>query len=351
MRTTLLPVAASHSRRIQEAASVSHGFRIVSLFLFLMLSFPVVFAQHIVGSIAVGDEPRGVAVNPFTDLVYVANVQSGTVSVLHKNALVATVPVDTLPFVVAINSLTNLVYAAGCNFLTGAGSMVVVIDGHTHKVLKDIVLNQSCSLGTQGIAVNPLTNRVYVSDYDDSQEVVIDGATNQIAGRISLAGGLPLGVDVDLSANQVWVALDGPEAQVDILDGATDTVLDTVTVTSGNIFIEGVAIDSITHRAYISSISSPANLYVLGTRHRNLIATVPIGQFANSVTVDVLSNLIFVTDGQANTVVGVDGSDNQVKSTVPLNGTFPSGVTANPVTRLVYVTEFDSGQVEVMTEH
>jgi len=25
-------------------------------------------------------------------------------------------------------------------------------------------------------------------------------------------------------------------------------------------------------------------------------------------------------------------------------------VTANPVTRLVYVTEFDSGQVEVMTE-
>jgi YVTN family beta-propeller protein len=327
----------------------SRLFRLLSLSLFLPLSLATVFAQHIVGSIPVGDEPRGVAVNPFTATVYVANVQSGSVSVLRNRSVIATVPVDTLPYVVAVNQRTNRIYAAGCNFLTGAGSMVVVIDGNSNSVIANISLNPFCGLGTQGIAVNSFTNRVYVSDYDDNQEVVIDGATNQIAARVDLAGRQPLGVAVDLLTDQVWVALDGPDAKVDLLDGATNTVLDTVSVTSANVFVEEVAVNPITRRVYIASASDPSSLYVLNARTRKLIATVPIGQFANSVHVDLFSNLVFVTDGYANTVVVVNGG-NKVNAIVPLNGSFPIGVAANPVTRLVYVTEFDSGQVEVMTE-
>jgi DNA-binding beta-propeller fold protein YncE len=52
----------------------------------------------------------------------------------------------------------------------------------------------------------------------------------------------------------------------------------------------------------------------------------------------------------ANTVVVVNGRNNKVVATVRLNGTFSSRVAANPVTGLFYVTEFDSGRVEVMTE-
>jgi len=318
--------------------------------LFLWVSLATAFGQHLIGSVAVGDEPRGVAVNPFTGFIYVANVHSGTMSVLRKNAQTATFPVDTLPFVVAVNPKTNRVYAAGCNFLTGAGSMVVVIDGKTNQVLEDISLNNTCSLGTQGIAVNPFTNRVYVSDYDDSQEVVIDGSTNQIVARVDLAGGLPLGVAVDLAANQVWITLDGPLSKVDIVDGASNTLVDTVAVTSDNVFVEGVAINSITHRAYVSSTSTPVGVYVLNTSTRETIADIQFGQFANCVDVDPLSNLVFVTDGGANTVTVIDGKSNQIVSTVALNGAFPSGVAANPVTQLVYVTDFSSDLVEIMTE-
>jgi serine/threonine-protein kinase len=81
-----------------------------------------------------------------------------------------------------------------------------------------------------------------------------------------------------------------------------------------------------------------------------MLATVPTGQFANDVSLDLLSNLVFVTDGQENQVFVVDGSSNKVVATVQLSGKFPVGVAANPVTRTVYVTEFDSNQVEIMTE-
>lgn len=315
--------------------------------LFVTLSFSTLFAQPIVGSVSVGSEPRGVAVKPFTGNIYVANVQSGSISILHGRSVIATLPLDTLPFVVAVNAHTNRLYAAGCNFLTGAGSMVVVIDSHTNQVITDISLNQSCGLGTQGIDVNPFTNRVYVSDYDDNQEVVIDGATDQIVARVDLQGGQPLGVAVDLLANQEWVTLDGPDGKVDILDGNTNTLLQTITVASG--FVNNVAINPKTRRAYVAG-ESPSNLYVLNTLTRQLEASLPMGFLANTVALDSLTNLIFVTDGQGNQVFVVDGRTNTIRATVPLNGVFPSGIAANSVTRFVYVTEFDSAQVEILTE-
>ena len=114
-------------------------------FLALLLTFSVstALAQHVIKRVSVGVEPRGVAVDPFTGHIYVANVYSGTISALRAGTVMATFPVDTLPYVVAINPITNRIYAAGCNFLTGAGSMVVVIDGSNNHVITDIPLNQS----------------------------------------------------------------------------------------------------------------------------------------------------------------------------------------------------------------
>jgi DNA-binding beta-propeller fold protein YncE len=89
-----------------------------------------------------------------------------------------------------------------------------------------------------------------VSDYDDNQEVVIDGATNQIVARVDLQGRQPVGVAVDLLTNHVWVTLDGPDGKVDILDGATNTLLQTITV--GNCFVNNLAINPTTRRVYIA---------------------------------------------------------------------------------------------------
>ncbi|HEY6767117.1 MAG TPA: YncE family protein, partial [Candidatus Sulfotelmatobacter sp.] len=259
--------------RLQPMTNRFSLLRLLSLVLFMTLPLATVFAQHIIATIPVGEEPRGVGVIPGTGDVYVANVHSGTISVLRNNAVITTLPVDTLPFVIAANPRTNRIYAAGCNFLTGAGSMVVVIDGHTNQVIDTIALNQACGLGTQGIALNSFNNRVYVSDYDDNQEVVIDGATNKIVARVDLAGKSPLGVAVDLFTNQVWVALDGPTGTVDIIDGATNTV--TGTLTLGSIFVESVAINPLTRRVYITSASTPSTMYVINARTHAVITTVP----------------------------------------------------------------------------
>ena len=322
--------------------------RISAAFLFALLAFSAARAQHIVARVPVGNEPRGVAVNFNTGNIYVANVIDGTVSVLHKNTAVATIPVDTLPFEVAVNSNTNRIYATGCNFQTGAGSMVVVIDGSTNKVITNITVNLSCGLGTQGIAVNPRTNRIYVSDYDDAQEIVIDGATNQILTSIDLSGRQPIGLAVNPRNNQIWVALDGPDGKIDLIDGLTNTVLDTVTIAS--VFLYDVAIDPVTERVFVSSYSSPSGVYVLDAVARQVITQIPFGEFATSIDADPFTNRVFVVDGHLNEVGVIDGGTNSLIATVPLHGSSPSGIAANFANKIVHVTEFDSAQVELMTE-
>jgi YVTN family beta-propeller protein len=66
----------------------------------------------VIATIPVGNNPFGVAINPTNGLVYVANSDSGTVSVIDPktNTVVTTIPVGSSPTGVAINPTNGLVY-------------------------------------------------------------------------------------------------------------------------------------------------------------------------------------------------------------------------------------------------
>ena len=234
----------------------------------------------------------------------------------------ATFPVDTLPYVVRMETrITNRIYAAGCNFLTGAGSMVVVIDGSNNHVITDIPLNQSGGLGTQGIALNLFTNRVYVSDYDDNQEVVIDGATNQIAARVDLQGTSTRRrcrgpADQPRLGHARWSRRQGGHSRWQLptpcwkrLPWATSS-----STTWPSIQLPGASTSP-------QTVRPRAFMFWM----RRVVSCSPRfrpGKFADDVSLDQLSNLIFVTDGQGNQVFEVDGSTNAVVATVPLERKF-----------------------------
>ena len=90
-----------------------------------------------VATVPVGSHPMGVAVNPNTNRIYVANTWSNNVSVIDgdTNTVVATVPAGDMPRGVAVNPTTNRIYVA--NF--GSGSYnVSVIDGATNTVVATV---------------------------------------------------------------------------------------------------------------------------------------------------------------------------------------------------------------------
>ncbi|HEX5505612.1 MAG TPA: choice-of-anchor D domain-containing protein [Thermomicrobiales bacterium] len=116
----------------------------------------------------------GVAVNPIMNRVYVTSATtagpgaSGNLIVLDggSNAIIATVPLTTDPIGVAVNATTGTVYVTSFNIVTTtppqvSGSLTVV-DGGTNAVTATVPLNGA----TIGVAVNPRTGFVYVTNFD-----------------------------------------------------------------------------------------------------------------------------------------------------------------------------------------
>ena len=199
--------------------------------------------NKVTNTIAVGRAPYGIAVNPLINKIYVTNIQSSTVSVIDgkTNKVIATIPVGKSPVGVSVNTITNTVYVT--NHLSSTvsvidgkinkvsdtisvgnspvgiavntpknkiyvtniqSSTVSVIDGKTNIVAKSIIVNPSLRrvegagdpvlnmpiltqfpLIASLVAVNSLSNTVYVTNTGSDTVSVIDGNKDAVIVRIA----------------------------------------------------------------------------------------------------------------------------------------------------------------------
>src|ERR1019366_8618110 len=79
-----------------------------------------------------------------------------------------------------------------------------------------------------GVAVSPVTGRIYVTNYDDGTVSVINGRTGTVTSTIGV-GVDPEAVAVSPQTGNIYVA-DGPEGTVSVINGRTDTVTSTISV-------------------------------------------------------------------------------------------------------------------------
>jgi YVTN family beta-propeller protein len=116
---------------------------------------------------------------------------------------------------------------------------VTVIDGVTNGTN-----TVRTGWGPVAVAVNPVTNKIYVANYDSNNVTVIDGATNRTSAVP--AGSYPYAVAVDPVTNKVYVANNGSN-NVTVIDGATNS---TSTVPAGT-YPYAVVADPVTNKVYV----------------------------------------------------------------------------------------------------
>ena len=157
----------------------------------------------------------------------------------HAQSVTATVPVGTLPVAVAVNPVTNKIYVANQNTAN-----VTVIDGATNATTT-VPAGTTAAPGVLAVAVNPVTNKIYVAN-KGSNVTVIDGATN--ATQTVDAGLLPSAVAVNPVTNKIYV-VNGGSPSVTVIDGATNATA-TVTVAAGGSVI---AVNPVTNKIYVAN--------------------------------------------------------------------------------------------------
>jgi len=200
--------------------------------------------------------------------------------------LIGTINVGVVPVGVGVNPVTNRVY------VTNAGNetdTVSVIDATTDTVIATVPVGSD----PIGVAVNPVTNKIYIADGGDDLEVTeIDGATNMTT---SIPTDLnPRDIAVDVTRNKIYV-VNGSTNDVTVIDGATRS-----------------------------------------TR------TVPVGMAPSRLAVNAVTNKIYVTNYADSTVTVIDGATLQT-TTVNVAQT-PTEIAVNSITNKIYVVAYDPGR-------
>ena len=89
---------------------------------------------------------------------------------LQAQTVTTTIRAGTVPYAVAVNPVTNKIYVAN-----DGSNNVTVIDGATNSTTTVTDPNASYPIV---LAVNPVTNKIYVANWFSANVTVIDGATN-----------------------------------------------------------------------------------------------------------------------------------------------------------------------------
>lgn len=307
--------------------------------------------QPVLATIAFGDNRTTyIGANPVTQRVYVGAEDVPGIAVIDAvtNAVLTTIPTEGYHIGIAVNPATNRVYVAQ----QFAGS-VRIIDGADNSVLGDLVVPGLVqTIGD--LALNSVTNRLYVIRANNNDVAVFDTTTNVFVDAIAFdppsAPGCPIipcdatGIAVNPASNRIYLA-HSASARLTVIDGASNRVITSVPVGKG---ASRIAINPVTNRIYVTN-SGEGSLSVIDGASQRVVATIPVEMGPIGVVVNPNTNRIYVANGESKTVSVIDGASNLIVATVPLG--VPANLTALiPSNSRIYVTSDAAHNVKVIED-
>jgi YVTN family beta-propeller protein len=205
--------------------------------------------------------------------------------------ITATIPLSNTPKCIAINNETNRIYVG-----TDAG--VVVIDGTTDTVVTQIPTVDS----VRDIAVNPKTNRVFAF-VEGNNVLVLDGGTNQQVGALPDADFISYDhvILVNPVTNLVYYCIRtatlGKFDVVKVYDGSTLGLVATVNIPGSDThrYIETMsgAVNPATNKVYVAWTGND-NINVIDGATNTVISTVSFTAFSEEIAVNPYTNLLYM---------------------------------------------------------
>ena len=228
------------------------------------LNFYQTSNRLLLATVDVGDNPKGVAVTPDGESIYVANYSDNTVSVVSRlsQTVVATIPVETGPYGIDVTPDGAQVYVT--NLIDDSVSVIRTSD---NTVLTSIPLNQP-SPGS--LAVSPDGQHVYAAHINPGLVSVIRTVDNTLIHEIP---------DV-ASASMIAFTPDGAHAYISNRDANTVSVIQTSDHSVSQVISDidsayGIAVTPDGRFVYAVSADNGASggkIYVIRTSD-NMVAT------------------------------------------------------------------------------
>lgn len=313
-------------------------------------------AHNVIDTIALGNGPIGVAVNPATSLVYVTNQGSQDLWVVDFTPPTVVVPppipVGGNVFGVAFDPANNIVFVADHQ-----NSVIMAYQGT--GPFNPVGAPIATGTNPFGVAVNPNTSRFYVANEGQPDVAAFDTtppAFNLVQGFLPqppcapgfAAGSQPRGVAVNAKNNlHIYVTLHGAN-QLWIMDGAPPWACPAPVPVGAQPI--GVAYNPTNDHIYVANRgSNDVTIVDANPPHAVLNPSLPVGPGPWGVALNPTTNKVYVTNSGANTVTVIDGATDTVVETVQV-GASPRGIDVDPLTNRVFVANFSGNSLTVLED-
>lgn len=293
-------------------------------------------------TIHVAANPQRIAVNPDTSRLYIANF-NGDLQVIDTDSDTVVKTFEAInAWWPAVNRTTNRVYVA-----QWSRRQVAVVDGATNAILAEI----DVATHPTNVAVNPVTNRVYVNS-EDEEIFVIDGDTNEIIDRISVGASY---IAVNPTTNTIYATslLQGTlpiPTQLTAIDGATNEKKAEIEI--GPLAF-GLEVDPangmIVAITAIDLGPGPGQLWMVDAKSFSVLKSVPMTEQISTVGIDARTHEIYAVNFYSSTVAVFDSSGTEVGTAeVGVVGAGPTGIAVDEVRNVAYVSVVNAGEIAVV---
>jgi DNA-binding beta-propeller fold protein YncE len=202
------------------------------------------------------------------------------------------------------------------------------------------------SPGASAIAVNPVTNMVYVTSSTNNVVTVINGAT--FATTTVNVGVDPVAIDIDTSTNRIFVA-NGAGSSITEIDGATNVP----TTIPLNGTPTSIAVNSVTHKVYAPT-STFKGSYSYGATElldesTGTVTDLNKGDVAVGVAINPVTNKIYVVNSYLweSSITVIDGTDDSATYLADDTGNGTESIAIDTVSDKVFLGGHSSGLTEI----
>ena len=201
------------------------------------------------------------------------------------------------------------------------------------------------------IAINPTTERAYVSHADGTVHVINTTTDTDIATIVVSPGNALLGIAVNTASNKIYVANSGTN-QIAVIDGVSNTVSTTIDLAPAGVFPVDVEVNTVTNTLYVSNVLSLV-VIVIDLNSNSIIDVIPGFDSPSRFTFDPNTNLMYMTNFFTNQVSVLDGSQNALSGGNPVLpsitiGNSADGIEINPTNQKIYTANSGDDTVSVI---
>ncbi|MDM8559435.1 Calx-beta domain-containing protein [Candidatus Parabeggiatoa sp. HSG14] len=195
------------------------------------------------------------------------------------------------------------------------------------------------------IAINTLTNRIYVVNKLTDNVTVIDGDDNTTTVAV---GSNPINIAIDSQSNQIYV-VNSSSNNVTIIDGNNNqtTTIDMGDEPSEENKLTAIAINPQNKQIYVAKAGSNNKVIMIDSNNNHQTTTIDVGVGPTTIAINPQTNQIYVTNKDSNNVTVIDGNNNHQTTTINV-GVGPTAIAINQLTNQIYVTNMDSNNVTVI---